>query len=53
MMVSKHFVIKPFANTLLPRKWLWGKLLTTKSYVKTAKNEIICAIQFSLDFLKS
>lgn len=33
-------VIKLSESILLPQKWLWGKLLTTKSYVKTARNKI-------------
>jgi hypothetical protein len=39
-------MIKLFANVLLPLKWLCGKLLMTKCYMKTARNEIVCAIWF-------
>lgn len=53
-MVSKCSVIKLFANILLPFKQFWGKVLITKSYMKTERNEIVYAIWFSLDFfLKS
>lgn len=49
-MVSKCSVIKLFANILLPFKQFWGKVLITKSYMKTERNEIVYAIWFSLDF---
>lgn len=52
-MVSNCFVINFFANIPQSLKWLWGKLLITKGCVKTTRSEIVRAIEFPLEFLKS